>query len=111
MDTSQQRASDADRNATTDRLRVAAEEGRLDVDELDQRVASALTARTQADLDGLTADLPLAAPPPPAKPRLWDRFGDSWQVVGQVRSAFDLCQKQIKAGTTPEKSGPICLGR
>lgn len=84
VDTSQQRVSDADRDAATDRLRVAAEEGRLDVDELDERVSAALSARTQADLDGLTADLPTAAPPPPAKPGLWQRADVRKPLIGML---------------------------
>lgn len=90
MDTSQQRVSDAEREATTDQLRTAAEEGRLDVDELDQRVSSALTARTRADLDGLTADLPATAPAPPAKPRLWERPDVRAPLVGLL-SAGGVC--------------------
>jgi hypothetical protein len=39
-------------------LRVAAGEGRLTVDELDERLGAALTARTIPELAALTADLP-----------------------------------------------------
>lgn len=46
-------------------LRDAAAEGRLDTDELSERVERALTARTFADLEPLTADLPAVAPAPP----------------------------------------------
>jgi Domain of unknown function (DUF1707) len=52
------RASDADRDAVVDRLRDAAGEGRLEHDELEQRVHSALRARTYGDLAELVADLP-----------------------------------------------------
>jgi len=41
-------------------LRVAAGDGRLSADELDERLEAALTARTYADLAILTADLPAA---------------------------------------------------
>lgn len=44
-------------------LRVAAGDGRLSADELDERLAAALTARTYADLAILTADLPAAGQP------------------------------------------------
>ncbi len=48
-------------------LRVAAGDGRLTADELDQRLEAALTARTYADLAVLTTDLPAASTPvPPA---------------------------------------------
>jgi Flp pilus assembly protein TadB len=52
------RASDADRDAVVDRLRDAAGEGRLEPDELEQRVDAALRARTYGDLAELLADLP-----------------------------------------------------
>jgi hypothetical protein len=68
--TSSHLASDADRDAAADRLRRAAGEGRLQPDELEQRVAAAYRARTVGDLAALTADLPVpAAPKPPARQR------------------------------------------
>jgi hypothetical protein len=51
------RASDADREAVVDRLREAAAEGRLDMEELDERLGAALTAKTVAELAPLTDDL------------------------------------------------------
>ncbi|MEW1680814.1 DUF1707 domain-containing protein [Streptomyces sp. NPDC093594] len=52
------RASHDDREAVVEQLRDAAAEGRIDLDELDTRLERALTARTYAELDVLTADLP-----------------------------------------------------
>jgi Flp pilus assembly protein TadB len=52
------RASDADRDAVTDRLRQAAGEGRLEPEELEQRLDRALRARTYGELAPLVADLP-----------------------------------------------------
>jgi len=52
------RASDADRDQIVDRLRKAAAEGRLAAHELEQRVITALRARTYAELDATVADLP-----------------------------------------------------
>ena len=52
------RASDADRDAVIDRLRKAAGEGRLEPEELEQRVGYALRARTYGELERLLADLP-----------------------------------------------------
>jgi fatty acid desaturase len=52
------RASDADRDAVAERLRHAAVEGRLDADELEQRLHTAFRARTYGELDRLLADLP-----------------------------------------------------
>jgi Flp pilus assembly protein TadB len=52
------RASDADRDRVAERLRKAAGEGRLLVDELEQRLEAAFRARTYGQLDALLADLP-----------------------------------------------------
>jgi Flp pilus assembly protein TadB len=52
------RASDADRDAVTERLRDAAGEGRLEPEELEERVNAALRARTYGELGLLVADLP-----------------------------------------------------
>ncbi len=59
------RASDADREAVTARLRDHYAEGRLDQDELDERVSAALGAKTFGDLRTLTTDLPGPVPLPP----------------------------------------------
>ena len=55
------RASHADRDRAVEELRVAAGDGRLTAEELDERLEAALTARTYRDLAVLTADLPAAA--------------------------------------------------
>ena len=52
------RAADSDREAVTERLRRAAAEGRLEPDELEDRVHTALRARTYGELDLVLADLP-----------------------------------------------------
>jgi hypothetical protein len=62
------RASDADREAVAERLRTAAAEGRLDPDELDERLGAAYGAKTVGDLVPLTRDLPAAPAPAPAAP-------------------------------------------
>jgi hypothetical protein len=51
------RASDADREHTAELLRRAAGEGRLDVDELEERLSTVYATRTQAELDALVADV------------------------------------------------------
>jgi hypothetical protein len=66
------RVSDDDREATVARLRVAGGEGRLTLEELAERVELADAARTQRDLDALTADLPVTyAAEPARKERGW----------------------------------------
>ena len=54
------RASHEDRDRVAERLRVAAGDGRLSPEELDERLERALTARTYAELAALVADLPAA---------------------------------------------------
>ena len=64
------RVSDADRHAVADILREAAGEGRLDIDELEERLEETYKAKTYADLEPITQDLPVAgqAPVMPAAP-------------------------------------------
>jgi hypothetical protein len=63
------RASDAEREATVVRLRDAAGEGRLTLEELATRIEAADGARTRADLESIVVDLPAAsAPSGPATP-------------------------------------------
>jgi hypothetical protein len=52
------RVSHEDRDEVAEALRVAAGDGRLTADELDERLERALTARTYDDLSGLLTDLP-----------------------------------------------------
>lgn len=52
------RASHADRDRVVDVLRIAAGDGLLTADELDERLEAALSARTVSELAALTADLP-----------------------------------------------------
>jgi hypothetical protein len=67
------RASHDDRDRVVDLLRVAAGDGRLTAEELDERVGAALTARTYSELTALVSDLPAAGAAavgvPDAKPK------------------------------------------
>jgi Domain of unknown function (DUF1707) len=60
------RASDADRDALAEELRAHAVAGRIDTDELEERLQGAYSARTTAQLQQLRRDLP-ALPPEPAQ--------------------------------------------
>ena len=63
------RASDSERDAAVGRLQAAFAEGRLNDVEFDERMRTALTARTRSDLARLMTDLPAdvpAATPAPA---------------------------------------------
>lgn len=62
------RAADVDRQVVADRLRVALDEGRLDLTEYDERLQGVYAARTYGQLDALLADLP--APAAPARSQL-----------------------------------------
>lgn len=61
------RTSDADRERVTARLRDHYAEGRLTRDELDERIAAALNARTFGDLRRILADLPEPRPAAPQR--------------------------------------------
>jgi hypothetical protein len=54
----QLRASDADREQLADELRAHAVAGRIDTDELEERLETAYSARTLGELDELRRDLP-----------------------------------------------------
>ena len=55
------RASDAERDATVNRLREAAAEGRLTLEELTDRIEAAANAVMRSDLVPLASDLPATA--------------------------------------------------
>lgn len=61
------RASHEDRERVVERLKDAAGDGRLDLEELDERVGSALSARTTRQLAVLVADLQEAPGAHPAR--------------------------------------------
>ena len=74
----QMRISDADRAEVADRLSKHYSDGRLDQAEFNERLDRAMNAKTQADLNGLFADLPAtdepdkavkAVRPPDRRPR------------------------------------------
>ena len=54
----QMRVSDADRDQVAEVLREATSQGRLTFDELEERLSRAYAAKTYADLDEVTHDLP-----------------------------------------------------
>ena len=59
----QMRISDADRAEVADRLSKHYSDGRLDQAEFNERLDRAMNAKTQADLNGLFADLPATDEP------------------------------------------------
>jgi hypothetical protein len=98
------RAGDDDRDRVTDLLKTAFTQGRLTVEELDTRTGQALAARTYAELDALTEDIPgiprQGGPPgvpfpgqarpacPPSPVRYWKLARASAISVGCLALAF-----------------------
>src|SRR5829696_5502440 len=68
-DPAQLRVSDDDRHKVAEILRTAAGEGRIDFDELDERLEATYRAKTYADLVPITVDLPSHEPSSPPVPR------------------------------------------
>lgn len=56
------RAADADREAVAEQLRTAAGDGRLTMEELDERLGLAYAAKTYGELELVVRDLPDTAP-------------------------------------------------
>ena len=75
------RASDAERDATVERLSEATGEGRLTLEEFSQRMEQATTARTRAELDRLVTDLPAGAEPSGRAVSVGTHSGPSWHVT------------------------------
>ncbi len=67
------RASDAERDEIVSQLRTHAADGRLDVDELDERVERAYAAKTRRDLVATVSDLPR---PPRPRPHARAEFSE-----------------------------------
>ncbi|MEV0381025.1 DUF1707 domain-containing protein [Nonomuraea sp. NPDC050643] len=114
------RASDAEREAVVEQLRVASVEGRLTLAELTDRTEAAYTATTHAELALLTQDLPAgatpAAPPVPAgeaRKRRWfvGVMGDSkrrgtWRIDQELGAVavmgdvvLDLREAEVRTNT------------
>jgi len=70
------RIGDAERDVTTRQLRECFAQGRLTMDEFNDRLGQALSATTQLELDRLTQDLPPTRPSPAALPHTAGYRGD-----------------------------------
>lgn len=90
------RISDDERHQVAEVLRRAAGEGRIDLDELEERLEATYRARTYAELVPITGDLPApvsgtpAAPTAPAHggaPGPLAHYGSSVAVMSQARRA------------------------
>ena len=81
------RASDEERESAVGLLREHGAAGRLDVEELEQRVGSAYSARTRGDLAALLDDLPRARSvvgAPRTHPSVRQYSGHGWAAFAQV---------------------------
>jgi hypothetical protein len=93
--TPQLRASDADRDAAALRLREAAVDGRLDSEELEQRIGEVYSAKWIGDLQRLTADItplppptPVVAPPPAGLPHCYAPYPPPAETNGMAIAAL-----------------------
>jgi uncharacterized membrane protein len=87
----QMRAADVDRDRAVGFLTTAYTEGRLTKDEYDERVETALSARTYSDLDRIVTDLPGAQVP----------------AVPQARRTNGLAIGSIACGVAQFAFGPL----
>lgn len=74
------RIGDAERDAAATRLRESYAQGRLTLDEFNERLAAALAARTDRELRQVTQDLPLPVAASPLLPQ--GARGDGWHQSG-----------------------------
>jgi hypothetical protein len=108
------RASDHDRDAVVATLRDAFSEGRLTLDEFQERTTAAYSGRTWGDLRELTADLPLQAPLGADLPPGWHpegiaapQFPGSQPVAGpQPASGLPPHAGQAATGNMPPPARP-----
>ncbi|WP_200904117.1 DUF1707 domain-containing protein [Nocardiopsis sp. RV163] len=79
------RVSDAERDQAAEVLREAAAQGRITLDELDERLNAVYAAKTYADLEPVTADLPTGTVARPVEGLLPERRhgGDALVVRSQ----------------------------
>jgi len=82
------RISDAERNDVVELLRHHCAEGRITLDEFSDRVGEVFEARTTADLELVTRDLPAVATAPPPMPTTRRKKAKQWvfaMMSGTVR--------------------------
>jgi hypothetical protein len=89
------RIGDAERDAAAARLREGYAQGRLTLDEFNERLAAAMAARTDRELRQVTQDLPLpvaaSSPLPRSAPgNGWQRSGHDHQHGTGRRRLFPL---------------------
>ena len=101
------RASDADRDRVTARLQEHFAAGRLTRDELDERIAAVLHAKTFGELRPPLADLPEPVPAPRAA--LTQRAGGPWPARRQHHGLAPLFQLLLVAAVVLSPAGWVAL--
>jgi hypothetical protein len=108
-----QRVSPEEREEAAERIRLAAGEGRLTLEELDTRIEAALSALTYGDLDALVDDLPTPLTPAvPGTVRLavshghLERVG-RWQIPRRLIVDLSIASAYLDLRATPLPSGGL----
>jgi Domain of unknown function (DUF1707)/Cell wall-active antibiotics response 4TMS YvqF len=106
------RASDEERDQAIERLRAAAAEGRLTLEELADRSEAAHRALTRGELARLFSDLPAAPPAAPADAGRVRAFGDirrsgAWLVPAESRYRSWLGRVQLDLREAHLHSGEV----
>lgn len=89
------RAADRDRDEVAEILREQYAQGRLTMEEFDERSTAAASAKTMGDLRALTADLPAPAEP---RPEPWSSTRMRWIAIAGVVAAVAVVAGAAYAG-------------
>ena len=101
------RASHADREQVIEALKDAFVQGRLTKDELDARAGRALAARTCAELDAVTADIPrVRAASGPTRPLVPARRRPLARVAARSGGCLALAAAAVWASFILDPGGP-----
>jgi hypothetical protein len=99
------RIGDAERDATIAALREHFAAGRLTLDELTERIDGALAAKTQGQIDALTADLPRLRPRWPAPPPAQAEPSDTGRLLVLMLLLFAIAAWLLMMAYVASRSG------
>lgn len=94
-DDEEHRCSDAEREATAERLRHALAAGELDVSEVTERIESAYAARRSSELARLVADLRPLEPSAPPAPGIGIGFNAFGSDVVQLKRSLNVIVNMV----------------
>jgi hypothetical protein len=106
------RCSDEERDAAAAALHHAVGEGRLTLEEAEDRLERTYRARDREELDALTADLPPAPPPPQARTgwgAVWDALGAQLLVEAAIVAGRQPAEPRRRALALLVLLGPLLL--